>query len=240
MRYLILAAGMGRRLGGAGAGLPKCLIDVNGETVIGRLLRQIRRNDSTADIHVVLGFRSEAVAPVVDGCRIIINPFFDMTGINASLWFARESFDRPLMLIHADLVLADDLASVLLTADAETLMAFDSTLRDPAEVNVAVAAGRVTRFDENFAGYSGLYAGVLKLSLRAARAFAETLDHRVRQGFNEPRDYYFFVVRAIIEQYGIAVSAFDIAGRAWQEIDRAEHIAAARARFCQPPLAIAS
>ena len=240
MRYLILAAGMGRRLGAAGAGLPKCLIEVNGETLIARLLRQIRRNDPAADIHGVLGYRSDAVTPAVHGCRIILNPFFDTTGINASMWFARDAFDRPLMLIHADLVLADDLADALLTAEAETLMAFDSTLRDPTEVNVAVAAGRVTRFDENFTGYSGLYAGVLKLSEPAASAFAQTLDQRVRQGFDTPRDYYFFAVRAIIEQHAIAVSAFDIAGRAWQEIDRAEHIAAARARFREPRLAIAS
>jgi choline kinase len=240
MRYLILAAGMGRRLGDAGSGLPKCLIEVNGETLMRRLLRQIRANDAAADIHVVLGFRSETVAPMLDGCRIIVNPFFDITGINASLWFARESFDRPLMVIHADLLLADDLAGALLASEAATLMAFDSTLRDPAEVNVAVAAGRVTRFDENFAGYSGLYAGVLKLSEAAAGAFAETLDRRVRQGFNGPRDYYFFVVRAIIEEYGIAIAAFDIAGRAWQEIDRAEHIAAARMRFGNARLAIAS
>ena len=85
-----------------------------------------------------------------------------------------------------------------------------------------------------------MYAGVLKLSRPAARAFADTLDQRVRQGFNTPRDYYFFAVRAVIEQYGIAVSAFDIAGRPWQEIDREEHIAAARARFGEPSLAIAS
>jgi choline kinase len=240
MRYLILAAGMGRRLGTASAGLPKCLIELNGETLIARLLRQIRRNDPAADIHVVLGFRSDAVMPAVDGCRVILNPRFDTTGINASIWFARGSFDRPLMLIHADLVLDDDLASALLAAEAATLMAFDSTLRDPTEVNVEVAGGRITRFDENFAGYSGLYAGVLKLSQFAASAFARTLDQRVREGFDTPRDYYFFAVRAMIEQYAIGVSAFDIAGRAWQEIDRAEHIAAARARFRDPRVAIAS
>jgi hypothetical protein len=67
---------------------------------------------------------------------------------------------------------------------------------------------------------------------------ARTLDQRVREGFDTARDYYFFAVRAMIEQYRIAVSAFDIAGRAWQEIDRAEHIAAARARLHDPEVAI--
>ena len=118
MRYLILAAGMGKRMGSAGAAGPKCLIDIGGEPLIGRLLRQIRTHDPAAEIDVVLGYRAETVAPVLAGCRIVINPFFDITGINASLWFARASFDRALMVIHGDVVLSDDLAARLFAADA--------------------------------------------------------------------------------------------------------------------------
>jgi len=228
MRYLILAAGIGKRMGKANAAMPKCLIDIDGEPVIGRLLRQIRSHDAAADIHVVLGYRNEVVGPVVDGCRIIVNPFFDITGINASLWFARESFDQPLLVIHGDLVLGDELAARLIAAEAESLIAFDSTIRNPREINVAIAAGRVTRFGVNFAGFDGAYAGILKLSERAARAFAHTLDRRIRRGFNEARTYYFFVVRELIEDHGILFSPFDLAGQPWQEIDYAEDIAAAR------------
>ena len=82
------------------------------------------------------------------------------------------SFDRPLMMIHGDVVLADDLAASLFSAEPESLIAFDSSVRDPKEINVAIADGRVTRFGVNFAGFSGSYAGVLKLSERAAGAFA--------------------------------------------------------------------
>ena len=100
MRYLILAAGVGKRMGSALAGLPKCMIDIDGEPLIARLLRQIRQFDAAPEIHVLLGYRSETIAPLLEGCRIILNPFFDITGINASLWFARESFDRALLFMH--------------------------------------------------------------------------------------------------------------------------------------------
>ena len=116
MRYLIPAAGIGRRLGNTLGGLPKCMIAIGRETVIGRLLRQIRSFDPSADINVVLGYRGEIVAPVVDGAKIFVNPFFDVTGIDASLWFARELFDRPVTVIHADLVFSDGLAAALLAA----------------------------------------------------------------------------------------------------------------------------
>src|SRR4051812_42993537 len=73
MRYLILAAGIGKRMGSVLAGRPKCLIDIDGEPLIGRLLRQIRAHDAHADVHVVLGYKSDLVAPLLDGCSIVIN-----------------------------------------------------------------------------------------------------------------------------------------------------------------------
>jgi choline kinase len=234
MRYLILAAGVGKRMGGAGAAGPKCLIDIGGEPLIGRLLRQIRAHDPAAEVDVVLGYRAETVAPVLGGCRIVINPFFDITGINASLWFARASFDRALMVIHGDVVLSDDLAARLIAADAPSLIAFDSSVRDPKEINLAIADGKVTRFGVNFDGFAGAYAGILKLSERAASAFALELDRRIRRGFNEARTYYFFVIRALIDDYCIRFAPFDFAGRRWQEIDYVEDIAAARSRVAEP------
>jgi choline kinase len=234
MRYLILAAGMGKRMGPAHGRQPKCLIGIGGEPLIARLLRQIRQHDAQADVRVVLGYRSESIGPLLGGCRIVINPFFDITGINASLWFARASFDGPLTVIHGDVVLSEELAADLLAAEAESLVAYDSSVLDASEINVAVADGRVTRFGVNFAGYSGAYAGVLKLSAHAARLFADTLDRRVQRGFNEPRTYYFFVMRRLIADPGIVLVPFDFAGRRWKEIDYTEDIALARARCGLP------
>jgi len=170
MRYLILAAGMGKRMGAESARNPKCLLDIGGEPLIGRLLRQIRAHERAADVYVVVGYRAEAVVAAVPGCEIVVNPFFDITGVNASLWFARAAFDRPVMLIHGDVVLSDDLAADLFTAESASLIAFDSSVQDPKEINLATADGRVTRFGVNFDGFAGAYAGILKLSERAANA----------------------------------------------------------------------
>jgi choline kinase len=230
VRYLILAAGMGKRMGGAHGDVPKCLIDINGEPLIVRLLRQIRRCDASADVHVVVGYKRQLIEPLVEGCQIVVNPFFDITGINASLWFARASFDQPLMVIHGDIVLSDELAADLVATSAESLAAYDSSVLDPREINVAVAGDRITRFGVNFSNYSGAYAGVLKLSAHAARIFAETLDRRIRRGFNEPRTYYFFVMRRLIAEPDIVFAAFDLARHRWKEIDYIEDVAIARAR----------
>ena len=246
MRYLILAAGMGKRMRPRGplprspagtrreigppAQLPKCLIEIHGEPLIRRLLRQIRRHDAAADVRVVLGYRAELVAPQVAGCEIVLNPFFDVTGINASLWFARAAFAAPLMVIHGDVVLSDELAAALLGARSESLVAFDSSVQDPREINVAVVGDRITRFGVNFTGYSGAYAGVLKLSAHAANVFADTLARRVERGFNEARNYYFFVLRTLIADPQVVLAPFDFARHRWKEIDVPEDVALAQDR----------
>ena len=231
MRYLVLVAGMGKRMGPDYAGRPKCLIELAGEPLIARLLRQIRQCDPAADVHVVLGYRGELVRPLLEGCQVVVNPFFDITGINASLWFARAAFDRPLIVLHGDVVLSDALARALFVAPAESFVAYDSRVLDPREINVAVADGLVTRFGVNFGGYAGAYAGMLKLSAHAARRFAAVLDERIQRGFNEARTYYFFVMRRLLADPLVRLHAFDLAPHVWQEIDRMQDLVLARAKF---------
>ena len=231
MRYLIPAAGVGRRMRGALGGLPKCMIEIAGEPLIVRLLRQIRSIDPAADVHVVLGYRREVVIPALGDATVILNPLFDVTGMDTSLWFARQTFDQPLMVVHADLVLSDPLASVLLTSELPTSMAYDGSIRNTGDINIAVEAGRVARFDETLDDFNGVYAGVFKLSQHAALTFARTLDRQIRGGLHDPKAYYFHVVRALVEEYGIEIGALDIAGNDWQEIDRPDDVVAAKARF---------
>jgi choline kinase len=230
MRYLIPAAGMARRLGDATGGLPKCLVDIDGEPLIVRLIRQIRANDPAADIHLVLGYRKDVVLPHVEGCRIVLNPFFDVTSVVASLWLARASFDQAVMLIHGDLVLSEALYARLAAAPEPTLIGYDSTILLRHEINVRVAGGKLVGFGEKIDEFHGLYGGVLKLSDDAAPHFRAALEATVERGFNHPNGYYFDIVRSMRSQHAIEFAAFDYAGELWQEVDHAADIAAARAR----------
>mgnify|MGYP003131060655 FL=1 len=54
---VIACAGLGSRLG---LGLPKCLIEVDGKTILTRLIESLRPHVSR--IHVVIGYREELVA----------------------------------------------------------------------------------------------------------------------------------------------------------------------------------
>ncbi|SVE55356.1 uncharacterized protein METZ01_LOCUS508210 [marine metagenome] len=55
MRVIVLAAGQGKRLGTLNNGYPKCLLKINGETLIERLLNQFSLL-KIDDITIVVGY----------------------------------------------------------------------------------------------------------------------------------------------------------------------------------------
>lgn len=64
----------------------------------------------------MLGYKKDLVLPQVEGCRIVVNPFFDVTSVIGSLWLARASFDQALLLIHGDIAFSDLLYARLAAA----------------------------------------------------------------------------------------------------------------------------
>jgi L-glutamine-phosphate cytidylyltransferase len=231
MKYLVLAAGMGKRLNGSAQARPKCLIEVQGETLIERLVRQIRQHDSSHDINVVVGFKYPEVAAKIPGCSLFVNPFFDITGINASIWFGKGCFDADILMINGDIVFSDELIRNIIGCNGDSHICYDSSILDPKEINLRVADNRVVRFGVNFKDYSGAYAGVIKFSKNHAQLFVRLLDDRIKKGFNEPRTYYFSFIRQMIIQYNVHFYPFDFAEYAWAEIDYVHDLVRARELF---------
>lgn len=60
MKAIILAAGQGKRMLSSTKDLPKCLVPLNGSTVLERLIRQLLKFDIT-DISVVVGYHASLV-----------------------------------------------------------------------------------------------------------------------------------------------------------------------------------
>ena len=84
---IILAAGRGTRLAGAGLAVPKGLIDIGGEALVGRSVRQLAARGIT-NVLLVTGHQSElydAFAAGRGGVRCIHNNRFDVMGSLESL-----------------------------------------------------------------------------------------------------------------------------------------------------------
>lgn len=87
---VILAAGTSSRFAPLSYEKPKALIEVKGEVLIERQIRQLREA-GVPEIYIVAGYKAELFDPLRDrfGVRILHNPQYLSRNNNASIWAAR-------------------------------------------------------------------------------------------------------------------------------------------------------
>jgi histidinol-phosphate/aromatic aminotransferase/cobyric acid decarboxylase-like protein/choline kinase len=121
MQAMILAAGMGRRLGKITENKTKGMIEVNGTTLLERSLEILTSFQEIERIVLVVGFAKESVKDVFgnsfNGREIIYieNPDYDKTNNIYSLYLAKEMFGQDdTILLESDLIFERSLIGQLL------------------------------------------------------------------------------------------------------------------------------
>ena len=87
MKAIILAAGMGTRLGKYTENLPKCMLEFNGKSLIERQVDTLRKAGIT-DISIVRGYQPEKIT--ISGVRYYHNPDFSNTNMVETLFCAEK------------------------------------------------------------------------------------------------------------------------------------------------------
>ena len=151
MQAIILAAGMGRRLGDLTKGHTMCMVEVNGEKLIDRVIKQLSRL-GLSRLVLVVGYQGKKLKEYI-GTRYddilqieyVDNPIFDRTNNIYSLALAKDTLcEDDTILLESDLIFEDKLLDMIvrhpdpnlaLVAKYETWM--DGTMvRIDAERNI--------------------------------------------------------------------------------------------------------
>ena len=121
MQAIILAAGMGRRLGELTKENTKCMVPVNGVRLIDRLLTQLSQLQLSRVI-IVVGYQGQKLIDYIghryDGRLNIVyaeNPIYDKTNNIYSLSMVKDQLQEDdTLLIESDLIFSDRLFSMIL------------------------------------------------------------------------------------------------------------------------------
>lgn len=120
MQAVILAAGMGRRLGELTRNNTKCMVEVNGVTLIDRLLTQLGKLGLDRVV-IVVGYEGQKLIDHIgerysDTLKIeyVNNPIYDRTNNIYSLALAKDKLiEDDTILVESDLIFDDRLFSLL-------------------------------------------------------------------------------------------------------------------------------
>ncbi|MBO4985933.1 MAG: aminotransferase class I/II-fold pyridoxal phosphate-dependent enzyme [Bacteroides sp.] len=245
MQAIILAAGMGKRLGELTKGNTKCMVKVNGVTLIDRVMKQLSKQPLEKVI-IVVGYKGREVKEYLgnqyEGLSIqyIENPIYDKTNNIYSLSLAKEEMQKDdTLLIESDLIFEDSLfpliinnanPNVALVAKYETWM--DGTMvcidEDNNIVNFVPKAAFHYEDTDKYYKTVNIYKFSKEFSKTKYVPFLDAYSKAV--GNNE---YYENVLRIISFLNSKDLKALPITNEKWYEIDDKQDLDIAEALFAE-------
>jgi choline kinase len=239
MRAVLLAAGRGRRLGSAE---PKCLISIDGRTLLDRHLANMSEAGVTA-LTIVVGFEKERILAMLAELRpalpveIVENPRF-VHGSIVSLQVAAERLLDGAVWMDADVLYPAALLGRLLASPHESCMLLDGRSEESGEeMMVAIRGGRAVKIARRVGAgpegsgpqaprwdFAGESVGFAKVGPAGGRVMKRILDEEVAAGRLD-QEYEAAMERAFAE---VPFGHERVDDFAWTEIDFEEDVVKAR------------
>ena len=226
---LLLAAGTGSRLQPLTDDAPKCLTEINGTTILERLIRGLRAWEFQRLI-IVVGHLDDCIrdflnhlAPGLSVEYVFSNKYRTTNNIY-SLWAARHAIREPFLLLESDLIFDDVLLRGMLQPNK---MAVSHVLPWMNGTTVAVdRAQRVTRFHldrERILGEPTLKTvNMYSFSLPSWRRVARRLNEHISAG--RVHGYYETVFAEMVADGSLSFQANFFDQRRWYELDTLEDL----------------
>lgn len=243
MQAVILAAGMGKRLKDLTADNTKCMIKVNGVTLIDRMLHQLEVLQLQR-IVMVVGYEGEKLTDYINTLGIktpivyVNNPIYFKTNNIYSLALAKEYLkEDDTLLLESDLIFEDRILKFLLDDERETLALVDkyeswmdgTVVKLDTEDNIqAFIGGKKIVFEEipNYYKTVNIYKFSKHFSEHLYVPFLDA--YSMALGNNE---YYEQVLRVITMLDTPEIKAKRLEGQRWYEIDDIQDLDIAESIF---------
>lgn len=243
MQAIILAAGMGKRLKELTRNNTKCMVKVNGVTLIERMLRQIDAR-SLSRIVIVVGYEGRKLIDFIGTLGIktpivfVNNPVYDKTNNIYSLALAKEWLVREdTLLFESDLIFEDAVLDALIDDPRKTLALVDryeawmdgTCLKLNKDDSIAsFVPGKLFRFNEAAEYYKTV--NIYKFG----REFSETHYVPFLEAYCSAlgeNEYYEQVLRVITMLDNPGILAKRLTGQQWYEIDDIQDLDIAESIF---------
>lgn len=245
MQAIILAAGMGRRLGEYTKDNTKCMVPVNGVPLIDRLLGQLSRLKLDRVV-IVVGYEGGKLVRHIEALHtdlnieFVENPVYSRTNNIYSLWLAKDYLQQDdTILVESDLIFDDVLLNMLidnpfpnlaLVSKYETWM--DGTMvRIDSDCNIVNFVPK-DAFDYSNAGKYYKTVNIYKFSQEfSTRKYVPFLEAYTKAVGNN--EYYENVLRIISFLNSSDLKALPVTNAKWYEIDDKQDLDIAEALFAE-------
>lgn len=246
MQAIILAAGMGKRLGELTKNNTKCMVKVNGVALIDRMLSQLSQLDLQRVV-IVVGYEGEKLKQHIghrydNKLRIeyVNNPVYDTTNNIYSLALAKQQLQEDdTLLIESDLIFDDAMFPLILNHPYPNLalVAKYQTWMDGTMVRIDEDNNIVNFIPKKAFKYSEVDFYYKTVNIyKFSKAFAQHKYVPFLEAYSKAlgnNEYYEQVLRVITFLDKQELKALPIGNEKWYEIDDIQDLDIAEALFAE-------
>jgi histidinol-phosphate/aromatic aminotransferase/cobyric acid decarboxylase-like protein/GTP:adenosylcobinamide-phosphate guanylyltransferase len=243
VQAMILAAGLGSRLGKYTKNNTKCMLEVNGDTIITQALDSLN-SVGIKKLILVVGYKKDNLIRHIGrhykniDIEYVENPIYNKTNNIYSLFLAKDKLiEDDTILLESDLLFEESILKELLDDDRENLAVVDkyqiwmdgtSVRLDDDDNIIGFYGKRDFKFQDVRDYYKtvNIYKFSKEFSQNIYVPFLEAYMKAL--GVNE---YYETVIKVIADLEGTGLKALRLKGQKWYEIDDAQDKANAEILF---------
>lgn len=251
-RLLILAAGRGSRLGTLTEKCPKCMVEIDGQSILSRLLDSCSKL-GLQDIFIVTGYKKDSFIGL--NIEQIYNPYWSSTNMVASLDCALDliSNEKDTLVCYSDIIFESHILKTMINLTSNLTVASNTKWLDLWSQRMENPLNDVETFIHNserklleigkktssVESIMGQFMGLVQIPKDHASDLKEHLRNFKIQVPNWEKAYFTDFLQFIIDNGGhIQVEPFD---GGWLEIDTTEDLSIYQKllksnqldRFCQ-------
>lgn len=205
---IILCAGRGRRMGELTKDVPKCLLEINGKTILGHQLDAFA-GVGVKNVTLVVGYKAELVIKEAEKSGLSINSVYNQnfatSNTLASLYLARKSLEKGSWLANGDVLMSFQ----ALSSFGRQLDMLGLVRHQCGDEEVKVMVGEdhlVSALTKNMDGSQafGEFVGVAKFSARTGKLISESLA-RIMNTDSGPDQYFEAAIEPLLKQVRLGV-----------------------------------
>ena len=219
MKIIILAAGIGSRLGNP---FPKPLTPLkNGKSIMGMQIDNLIQHFSVDDINTVVGFKKDLIMERFPEVTYIYNPIFDRTNTSKSLLKAlKKNKDKSVLWVNGDVVFDAGLLEKLIVFinKKQSFVAVNTSKVAEEEVKYTLEGDYISELSKSVKNGLGEAVGINFIASEDIDAFIKRLEEC------DDNDYFERGLELAIERDKLKIKAVDISDFDCMEVDFKEDL----------------
>jgi choline kinase len=225
MKAIILSAGQGKRLLPMTATMPKCLLEVEGKTILEWQIDELHKC-GLDKITVVTGYRADKVEEVLQRrygpqrVEVFYNPDYATTDNLISCWKVRHEMIDDFILLNGDTLFEAGVVKNLLKSPVSpiTVTVNHKDIYDADDMKVSMEGTRLTKVGKDIpsGGIHGESIGMILFRDTGPMIFRKGLENALTDT-ESGRRWYLSVIDDIAQERTVLTCS--IKGLAWCEVD---------------------